>query len=248
MIEAGALKVEARVVREGDQFEYSYGIDSYLRHQPKPGSNAAITGAYAIIWLRGGVQQFEYMTAEEIDAIRKQHSKQWKSGPLPKWYARKTVIRQIVKYVPRKTGRIASLMKRDEIDPASLEAVEASQEMLQQLTSGRNGDRPREQLPVHSEGYEEPARQPSAVTEAQSSPSITEEARRQLYAAIEDRDISGLTKMGDHEALHVLLRQVRGLKANAEVHIVADQISQAEHARMLELIDKLPVAPEGSKA
>jgi hypothetical protein len=42
--------------------------------------------------------QFEVMTVEEIEAIRAK-SRSWAKGPLPAWYARKTVIRQLAKYV-----------------------------------------------------------------------------------------------------------------------------------------------------
>jgi recombination protein RecT len=134
MCKAGARKVEAYVVREGDDFEMQRGTDPFLRHTPKTG-DAPIIGAYAIAWFRGGVTQFEFMTAEEIDSIRHANSQNWKAGPLPKWYARKTVIRQLAKYVP-KTASLTRLLAEDEVEPdatatvtpdtlAALEAAEA---------------------------------------------------------------------------------------------------------------------------
>lgn len=130
MVRAGARKVEAQVVREGDQFEYAYGTDAYLRHQPT-GSSNPITHAWCIVTLRGGVTQFEVMPVADIEAIRKQHSKQWKNGPLPAWYARKTVTRQAAKFVPQTAELVRALDEDEQVveldadgvvpDPATLE-------------------------------------------------------------------------------------------------------------------------------
>jgi phage RecT family recombinase len=92
-------RVEAQVVREGDVFEYELGLRPALRHVPARKA-APIVAAYCIVRRRGEDPQFEVMGADEIDAIRQKHSKQWKAGPLPEWYARKTVIRRAAKYVP----------------------------------------------------------------------------------------------------------------------------------------------------
>lgn len=100
MVKAGARKVEAHTVRQGETFEWAYGTEPYLRHQPLGNSKAPITHAYAIVWHRRGDTQFEVMTVEEIEAIRAK-SKGWSRGELPDWYARKTVVRRIAKYVPK---------------------------------------------------------------------------------------------------------------------------------------------------
>jgi recombination protein RecT len=113
MMDAGARKVVAREVRDGDHFEFEYGLEERLVHRPLASRQGKILGAYAIVTLRGGVQQFEYMTAAEIDAIRQAKSKAWKQGPLTGWYAKKTVIRQVSKYVPR-TARLTAVLEHDE--------------------------------------------------------------------------------------------------------------------------------------
>jgi phage RecT family recombinase len=134
MVKAGARKVEAHVVREGDEFEMERGTEPYLRHGPRSAS-APITGAYAIVWLRGGVTQFEYMTVAEIDAIRQAKSQSWKKGDVPKWYARKTVVRQIAKYVPKNVS-LARLLNEDEVEPIP---GPASAEMLAILEPPHRG-------------------------------------------------------------------------------------------------------------
>jgi recombination protein RecT len=135
---AGARKVEAHEVREGDEFSYTYGSDARLVHQPKS-KNGRITHAYCIVTLRGGVQHFEVMTAEEIDTIRQNHSKQWKRGELTYWYARKSVIRRIMKYVPKTPRLQMALHTEDLLD----EAGEPSPELLGRLDESK-------QLPAHS--------------------------------------------------------------------------------------------------
>lgn len=113
MCAAGARKVEAYEVREGDHFEFNYGSNAQIFHQPRS-KTAKITHAYCIVTLRGGVQHFEVMTAEEIETIRQQHSKQWKRGELTYWYARKSVIRRIMKYVP-KTPRLQMALNTEDL-------------------------------------------------------------------------------------------------------------------------------------
>jgi recombination protein RecT len=114
MVQSGARKVEARVVRAGDVFEYEYGLQPTLRHVPKS-TTGAITHAYGVVTLARGEQQFEVMTVDEIDRIRQDKSKQWKRGEVPDWYARKTVIRRLAKYVPKASDRLLRVLSEDEV-------------------------------------------------------------------------------------------------------------------------------------
>lgn len=122
MCEAGARKVEAREVREGDQFNVRYGSDPEIVHIPKGSRQGAITHYYAVVWLRGGVVQFEVMEAAEVDALRKQYSKQWKNGDPGPWYGRKTTIKRLGKYVP-KTPKLADALAADGYDPETGEVL-----------------------------------------------------------------------------------------------------------------------------
>lgn len=116
MCDAGARKVEAREVREGDTFRYQYGSDPRLEHTPSTKGGGRVTHYYAVVWLRGGVTQFEVMTAEEVDTLRARYSRQWKGENPGPWYGRKTLIRRLAKYVP-KTPRLAlALDQEDQID------------------------------------------------------------------------------------------------------------------------------------
>jgi recombination protein RecT len=116
MLSSGAVRaIETRVVRDGDAFDYALGLSPRLEHQPTAKSTARITHAYCILTLKFGYKTFLVMDAEEIDAIRQQHSKQWKSTeqrplPLPAWYAKKTVLRQAAKLIPT-SPRLAAVMR-----------------------------------------------------------------------------------------------------------------------------------------
>lgn len=119
---AGARKVEAHEVRQGDDFTYSYGLTPTLDHRPSTNRSSPITHVYAVVWLSNGETQFEVMTAAEIDEIRQQHSKAWKAGPLPAWYGRKTVLKRLAKYV-EKSPRLAAALQVDEFDPETGEVL-----------------------------------------------------------------------------------------------------------------------------
>lgn len=121
MVDAGARKVEASEVYAGEAFEWEKGTAAFLRHKPTADRSGPIIAAYAIVTLPYGVTQFEVMTAEEIDAIRQAHSKQWKAGPLTYWYCRKTVLRRLSKYV-RRNARLDAALAQDSERPEGVTA------------------------------------------------------------------------------------------------------------------------------
>jgi recombination protein RecT len=93
--------IYAQVVREGDGFEYQYGLQPRLNHTPHSGITAPITHAYAQLAMQGA-QVFDVMTREEIEAIRTR-SRANTSGPWVTDYpemAKKTVLRRLAKLAP----------------------------------------------------------------------------------------------------------------------------------------------------
>lgn len=124
MIASGAVRfVTARVVYAGDEFRYSYGTPGELFHKPcSKEERGPITHAYCVLDLPYGRQVFEVMLVEDIEEIRKKFSKQWSEGPLKPWYAKKTVVRQVSKLVPKnpRLARALAVMEHEqavEIDP-----------------------------------------------------------------------------------------------------------------------------------
>jgi len=109
------LKIEARVVRRGEDFSLDYGEDK-IRHivalegpapgdgetAPPAGANDDILGVYAVATLKSGVRQVEFMHRWDVDRIRKS-SRAADDGPWVTDFAemaRKTVVRRLAKYLP----------------------------------------------------------------------------------------------------------------------------------------------------
>lgn len=103
---SGQLKnISARVVYANDEFTYSYGLSPDLRHVPTTGDPGKPTHVYAAATLLNGGAEFEVMTVGQVEGIRKR-SKASKSGPwVTDWeaMARKTAVRQLVKWLPMTT-------------------------------------------------------------------------------------------------------------------------------------------------
>ena len=104
---SGNIKtVSAFPVYEGDLFEVSLGTSPIIKHLPKYKSGKRnLFAVYAVAEFTDGVKQFEVMTLDEVDLIRAR-SKAGKSQFSP-WsndyteMARKTVVRRLVKYLPK---------------------------------------------------------------------------------------------------------------------------------------------------
>lgn len=96
--------VQADVVKVGDQFDYRRGTDPYLNHRPADKGRGAVTHAYVVFGIRDGKPQFDVMTVDEIERIRKRSKN---SGPDTPWgtdfdeMAKKTVLRRGSKLVPQ---------------------------------------------------------------------------------------------------------------------------------------------------
>lgn len=128
MLAARAIRQapEAACVYEHETFAMERGLYPRLEHQVihDPAKRGKLIGAYCVLRPTGAgtVPVFEYLAIEEIDAIRQKHSKQWKQGPCPPWYAKKTVVRQAAKLVP-KNPRLATILAEtdDEIPEGTFE-------------------------------------------------------------------------------------------------------------------------------
>ena len=95
------IKIEAHVVYEKDIFDIEYGLDPKLIHKPCiKGNQGNVTGAYAIAWFKGDDPQYEYMTREQLDGIRKRAKTDyvWQSDFSE--MCRKTAVRRLFKYLP----------------------------------------------------------------------------------------------------------------------------------------------------
>lgn len=97
-------KVEARAVYAGDDFDYEYGTNEFLRFKPNPDTDRigdTPTHVYALAQLQHGVPQFHVMTWGEIQDHRERFSDYggvWKQHPIA--MAQKTVFLQLKRWLP----------------------------------------------------------------------------------------------------------------------------------------------------
>lgn len=125
--------IEARIVRQGDEFDYAFTESGLkLTHKPKASSTAPTLGAYALAHSRSeGGPQFDYMDIAELNRIKSRSKARNKQGELVgPWVTdegemqRKTVVKRLCKYLPLSV-ELATAIDLDnreyiDIDAASL--------------------------------------------------------------------------------------------------------------------------------
>ncbi len=82
---AKAINLEWGIVREGDQFDFEKGTNSFLTHRENKLPGAEVKGYWVMANLTGGGKPFHYMTREECIAHGKKHSKTYNKKK-EEWY------------------------------------------------------------------------------------------------------------------------------------------------------------------
>lgn len=99
-------KIVARIVYEGDDFDYSYGLEEKLIHRPREKSDTPIY-VYGLYELKNGASAFEVMSWEAVMNHAKKYSQSVKKGYMSPWstdpesMAKKTVLKKVLKYAPK---------------------------------------------------------------------------------------------------------------------------------------------------
>ena len=99
--------ISAQAVYENDEFEYALGLNPQLEHRPALRNRGEVRLFYGLFKLVNGGFGFEVMSKEAIDAYAREYSKSFDSSFSP-WktnyesMAKKTVIKQALKYAPIK--------------------------------------------------------------------------------------------------------------------------------------------------
>ena len=95
--------IYAKVVREGDFFEEEIdgGVQN-IKYRPKPFSNAAMIGAFAVVVFKDGSMMYDAMSKDDIENVRNTYSKAkdsqaWKSSTGEMY--KKTVLRRLCKLI-----------------------------------------------------------------------------------------------------------------------------------------------------
>jgi len=108
------INIQTNLVYSGDDFDVNLGMETEIKHKPHyltGRDKGDIIGVYSIANIKGGLKQFEYMTAQEVMDIRgtSESYKAWeKNNKVPCiWIQyegemyRKTCIKRISKHLPR---------------------------------------------------------------------------------------------------------------------------------------------------
>ena len=130
--------VQARCVHQHEPFRMRLGTSIDLQHEPmwSVKDRGPMVGAYAIFDLRGNALPLvKYMGFDEIEAHRQKHSKQWKNGPLPEWYAEKTCIRMGAKLLPKDPRFAKTIAVFEGMDEEAPVTVPAELQRLEQVAT-----------------------------------------------------------------------------------------------------------------
>lgn len=110
--------IQAHIVYENDTFEYQYGLEPKLVHIPADKDRGNMIKAYAMFKTKDGGFGFEVMSIDEIKKHAEKYSKSFSYSSSP-WrtnfeeMAKKTVLKKVLKYAPKKT-ELARELAQDE--------------------------------------------------------------------------------------------------------------------------------------
>ena len=102
------ITITAHEVHENDSFDYAYGLDETLTHKPAMSDRGAVVGYYATYRTKDGNRGFIVMSKDDVTAHMRKYSKAAGSSFSP-WntnfdsMAKKTCIKQLLKYAPLNT-------------------------------------------------------------------------------------------------------------------------------------------------
>lgn len=109
--------VYARVVRDGDEFQFEQGTEEFIRHIPKAGNKGDIQWVYAVAKLARGGHTQEVMSFSDIEHIRREFGGGGQYGPWKTHWdamAKKTVIRSLAKILPTSSEALQRAVAVDE--------------------------------------------------------------------------------------------------------------------------------------
>jgi len=106
--------IDAQAVHENDLFEFEYGLEPKLKFKPSLVNRGPVVAYYAMFRTKDGGFNFAVMSREDVEQFAKQYSKAAGSGYSP-WntnfdsMAKKTVLKQVLKYAPLKSDFMRSV-------------------------------------------------------------------------------------------------------------------------------------------
>jgi len=106
--------IQTQAVHENDEWECEFGLDPKLRHVPADTNRGEVVRYYAMFRTKSGGYGFEVMSVEDIKAHAAKYSQSFGSSFSP-WksnfdaMAKKTVLKQCLKYAPMKSDFVKGM-------------------------------------------------------------------------------------------------------------------------------------------
>lgn len=106
--------IQAQAVHENDEWECEFGLDPKLRHVPADTNRGDVVRYYAMFRTKTGGYGFEVMSVDDIKEHAKKYSQSFGSSFSP-WktnfdaMAKKTVLKQCLKYAPMKSDFVKAV-------------------------------------------------------------------------------------------------------------------------------------------
>ena len=112
--------IQAQAVHENDVWECEFGIDPKLKHIPADTNRGEVVRYYAMFRTKTGGYGFEVMSVDDIKAHAQKYSQSFNSSFSP-WksnfdaMAKKTVLKQCLKYAPMKSDFVKAIASDETI-------------------------------------------------------------------------------------------------------------------------------------
>ena len=112
--------IQAQAVHENDEWECEFGIEPKLRHVPADTNRGEVVRYYAMFRTKTGGYGFEVMPVDDIKAHAQKYSQSFNSSFSP-WksnfdaMAKKTVLKQCLKYAPMKSDFVKAIANDETI-------------------------------------------------------------------------------------------------------------------------------------
>lgn len=113
--------IQAHIVYENDDFEYSYGLDPKLEHKPAKGDRGEPIAVYAVFRTKDGGFGFDVMSMDDVRAHARKYSQAYNKGSTSPWQtnfeemAKKTVLKRVLKYAPLKSDFVRGVAQDETI-------------------------------------------------------------------------------------------------------------------------------------
>lgn len=110
--------IQAHTVYENDEFTYEFGLEPVLRHVPAKSDRGKPVYFYAMFKLKDGGFGFEVMSYDDAREHGQKYSKSFKNGPWQTNFeemAKKTVLKQALKYAPLKSDFVKQLVSDESV-------------------------------------------------------------------------------------------------------------------------------------